>query len=110
MATLFRWFAGLSLGLLQRFGTLLGWTGYGLSADYRRGWSPTPPKSGPEAGVVAAGHRLGRAHGDGAAVSVERPAHEPILSLMRFEGEALLEQRWPKAAVCAADAAHGFFE
>ncbi len=91
MLTLFHWFAGLSLGLLHALGTALGWVGYVLSPTYRRRMAANAA----QAGLVAAQWKPAIASAGRMVMELPflwmRLPSRPILPLMRFEGEAVLD-------------------
>jgi len=91
MLTLFRWFAGLPLGLLHALGTALGWVGYCLSPTYRRRMAANAAQAGLNApqwkpAVASAGRMVMEL-----PFLWMRPPGQPILPRMRFENEAVLD-------------------
>jgi len=91
MLTLFRWFSGLSLGLLHAWGAALGWAAYLLSPTYRRRMAANAR----QAGLSAAQWKPAIASAGRMVMELPflwmRPPSQPILPRMRFENEALLE-------------------
>jgi Kdo2-lipid IVA lauroyltransferase/acyltransferase len=91
MLTLFRWFAGLSLGLLQGVGTGLGWLAYAFSPTYRRRLAANAAQAG-----LTPAQRRGAVASAGRMVMElprlwMRPPERSILTSVRFENEGLLQ-------------------
>ncbi len=91
MLTLFHWFAGLPLVLLQGLGVVLGWVTYALSPTYRRRMAANAAQAGLarrqwKPAVASAGRMVMEL-----PFLWMRPPDEPILPRLRFEGEELLQ-------------------
>lgn len=92
MSIVLRWFAGLSLGFLHRLGGLLGWLGYGLSPSYRRRMT----ENALQAGLPRPAWRPAIASAGRMVMELPklwlRPAGRSVLPLVRFDGEALVDE------------------
>ena len=86
-----RWFAGLSLGLLHRLGTGLGWLGYASSPGYRRRMADNAA----QAGLPAARWRPAVASAGRMVMELPRlwlrPPGQSVLRVVQFENEALMD-------------------
>ena len=93
MLTVFRWLARWPLWLLHALGAAVGWLSYALSPTYRRHLAAHAAQAGvPEAhwkGAVASAGRM--------VMEIPflwaRPAGQPVLPLVRFQNEGLLEAK-----------------
>ncbi len=87
-----RWLSRRHLSTLQFFGALLGWLAYALSASYRQRLAAHVA----QAGLGAAVRRQAVAAAGRMVAELPwlwlRPQHRPLAGLVRWQGEALIEQ------------------
>jgi len=92
MLTLFQWLSVLPLRALHTLGALLGWLTYAASPSYRKRLAANAAQAGvPRAQWRGAVASAGRMVAELPFLWM-RPADKPILPLVRFEGETLLER------------------